>query len=94
MPAPQPHHVELLRAIDAEPELRTIVRRIAELSQAGRLDAFCELVRDDTELNTDTRRFVLRIARNEPFLRDAEEHLGPAEPPVQSPLARAISSVG
>ena len=94
MPAPKPHHVELLRAIDAEPELRTIVRRIAELSHAERLDAFCELVRDDAEMNTDTRRFILRIARNEPFLRDADEHLGPAGPSVQSPLAGAISSVG
>ncbi len=74
--------------------MRAIVRRIAELAHTDRLPALVDLVRADGELDAETRRWILRIAGNEPFLRDAEEHLSPNEPSLQSRLAGAISSVG
>ena len=93
-----PHHIHLLHAIDEEPELRAIVRRLARLRRAGRLSQFLGLVRSDPALNPETRRWILRVARNEPFLAAAEAYYA-AEPaarraPLQSALAGAISSVG
>jgi hypothetical protein len=93
-----PHHIDLLHAIDEEPELRAIVRRLARVHRAGRLADFLELVRSDPGLNLETRKWLLRVARNEPFLAAVDAYYAgqPAArgTQLQSALAGAISSVG
>jgi hypothetical protein len=90
---PPVSHDDLLAALDESPDLQTLVGRIAALSAAGRQD-FVARVREDDELNLETRLWVLRIARNEPFLDRARRHFGRHRASLDSPLAGAISSVG
>ena len=94
---PQTKHQDLLAAVHESPDLRAIVRRLAALDPARR-DQFVALVRADAGLNLETRMWLLRVARNEPFLAAARERLvgdpERARTPLDSPLAGAISSVG
>jgi hypothetical protein len=90
---PPVSHDDLLAALDESPDLQTLVGRIAALSDASR-EEFVARVRDDAGLNLDTRLWVLRIARNEPFLESARRRFGLDPASLDSPLAGAISSVG
>jgi hypothetical protein len=90
---PPVSHQDLLDALDDSPDLRSVVGRIASLSGPARGD-FVARVREDEELNLETRLWVLRIARNEPFLESARRRFGLDPASVHSALAGAISSVG
>ena len=90
---PQTSHHQLLDALEASPDLRALTHRIARLPAEPR-DDFVRLVRADTKLNLETRLWVLRIARNEPFLDAARSRFGAERASLHSPLAGAISSVG
>lgn len=77
--------------------MRAIVARLARLEPARR-DEFVALVRADSGLNLETRMWLLRVARNDPFLESARKHLAgdpeAAQTSLHSSLAGAISSVG
>ena len=90
---PQTPHQDLLDALDESPELRSVVARVATLDSERR-EAFVRLLRSDTGLNLETRLWVLRIARNEPFLASARARFGADRSSLHSPFAGAISSVG
>jgi hypothetical protein len=91
------HELDALDAIDGDPDLRGVVLRLARLADEGRLPSFVRAVETDSELNRDTRNWLLWVAR-EPFLGAAERYAelsrpGQKERGYNRPT-RAISSVG
>jgi hypothetical protein len=60
--------LETLERLDRCAETRAVVVRMARLASHGRLRAFVDVVGADQELDERTRRWVLDLARHEPFL--------------------------
>ena len=67
--------LESLEAINQDESVRQIVLRMAGLARGGRLGGFVMAVREDDELDTETKQTVLELARDETFLLAAEEYL-------------------
>jgi hypothetical protein len=67
--------LESLEAINQDESVREIVLRMAGLARGGRLGGFVTAVREDDELDTETKQTVLELARDETFLLAAEEYL-------------------
>jgi hypothetical protein len=67
--------LESLEAINQDESVRQIVLRMAGLARGGRLGGFVVAVREDDELDTETKQTVLELARDESFLLAAEEYL-------------------
>jgi hypothetical protein len=67
--------LESLEAINQDESVRQIVLRMAGLARGGRLGGFVIAVREDDELDTETKQTVLELARDESFLLAAEEYL-------------------
>jgi len=66
--------LETLEALDRCHEVRAVVLRMARLASHGRLDAFVDAVGADSKLDERTRRWVLDLARHEPFLLATAEY--------------------
>jgi hypothetical protein len=77
MPQPGRHiyDVEMIEAIDRDERTRDVVLRMADLARNDKLDAFVKVVHTDPELDDDTRRWVLLLARSESFLLAASLYL-------------------
>ena len=86
-------HEELLAALDESPDISQLARRVAALEPERRQD-FVGLVRSHARRNLETRLWILRIARNEPFLETVRLRFDADGASLHSPLAGAISSVG
>jgi hypothetical protein len=67
--------LESLEAINQDESVRQIVLRMAGLARGGRLGGFVMAVREDDELDTETKQTVLELARDETFLLAAAEYL-------------------
>ena len=67
--------LESMEAINQDECVRQIVLRMAGLARGGRLGGFVTAVRNDEELDTETKETVLELARDEAFLLAAEEYL-------------------
>jgi hypothetical protein len=67
--------LESLEAINQDESVRQIVLRMAGLARGGRLGGFVTAVREDADLDTETKKTVLELARDETFLLAAEEYL-------------------
>ena len=67
--------LESMEAINQDESVRQIVLRMAGLARGGRLGGFVTAVREDAELDTETKQTVLELARDEGFLLAAEEYL-------------------
>jgi len=74
--------LETLDALDRCADTRAVVLRMARLASRGRLGAFVDVVGADPELDERTRRWVLGLARHEPFLLATAEYAS-----LQSALA-------
>ena len=61
-------------ALDRCHETRAVVLRMARLASRGRLGAFVDVVDADAQLDERTRRWVLDLARQEPFLLATAEY--------------------
>jgi hypothetical protein len=72
---PRLHDLEHLEAINQDEATRQIVLRLAGLARGGRLPGFIATVDHDPELDDETKRDVLELARNESFLLAAEDYL-------------------
>ena len=66
--------LESLEAINQEEDARDIVLRMAGLSRQGRLGSFVDVVWTDVALDPGTKAWVVALARDEAFLRVAEEY--------------------
>lgn len=66
--------LETLEALDRCHETRAVVLRMARLASRGRLGAFVDAVDADSKLDERTRRWVLDLARHEPFLLATAEY--------------------
>ena len=74
--------LETLDALDRCAETRAVDLRMARLASHGRLGAFVDAVGADPELDEQTRRWVLDLARHKPFLLATAEYAS-----LQSALA-------
>jgi hypothetical protein len=67
--------LEALEAISQDAEGRTIVLRMAALSQEGRLGAFLLELADTSDLDELTKGTLSEIARDEAFLLAVDDYL-------------------
>lgn len=67
--------LESMEAINQDECVRQIVLRMAGLARGGRLGGFVAAVRNDDDLDSETKDTVLELARDESFLLAAEEYL-------------------
>lgn len=67
--------LESMEAINQDESVRQIVLRMAGLARDGRLGGFVTAVKDDDELDSETKETVLELAHDESFLLAAEEYL-------------------
>ena len=72
---PRLHDLESLEAINQDEATRQIVLRMAGLARGGRLPGFIAAVDSDGDLDDETKKTVLELARNESFLLVAEDYL-------------------
>ena len=75
MVTPWVQDLESMEAINQDEGVRQIVLRMAGLARGGRLGGFVTAVREDDELDTETKETVLELARDETFLLATEEYL-------------------
>jgi hypothetical protein len=67
--------LEWLEAISQDENARALFLRMAVLSQEGRLEPFLTELRDDDELDDQTKGSVAEIARDEAFLLAVADYL-------------------
>ena len=67
--------LESMEAINQDESVRQIVLRMAGLARGGGLGGFVTAVRNDAELDSETKKTVLELAGDEGFLLAAEEYL-------------------
>ena len=67
--------LESFEAISQDDEARTILLRMAALSQEGRLDSFLIELADTPELDEFTKGTLSEIARDEAFLLVVDDYL-------------------
>ena len=72
---PRLQDLESLEAINQDEATRQIVLRMAGLARGGRLPGFIAAVDSDGDLDDETKKTVLELARNESFLLVAEDYL-------------------
>jgi hypothetical protein len=72
---PRLRDLESLEAINQDEATRQIVLRMAGLARGGRLPGFIAAVDSDGDLDDETKKTVLELARNESFLLVAEDYL-------------------
>jgi hypothetical protein len=72
---PRLQDLEYLEAINQDEATRQIVLRMARLVRVGLLPGFIAAVDHDPELDDQTKRDVLELARSESFLLAAEDYL-------------------
>jgi hypothetical protein len=75
MADPRLQDLEYLEAINQDEPTRQIVLRMASLARGGQLPGFIKAVDHDPELDDQTKREVLELARSESFLLAAEDYL-------------------
>jgi hypothetical protein len=75
MGEPRLQDLEYLEAINQDEATRQIVLRMAGLVRGGLLPGFIAAVDHDPELDDQTKRDVLELARSESFLLAAEDYL-------------------
>jgi hypothetical protein len=75
MGEPRLQDLEYLEAINQDEATRQIVLRMARLVRVGLLPGFIAAVDHDPELDDQTKRDVLELARSESFLLAAEDYL-------------------
>jgi hypothetical protein len=64
-----------VEALDYDTRMRDLVLRMAGLVHTGRLESFRRVVRDDPQLDEETRSWVLALAESESFLLAAALYL-------------------
>jgi hypothetical protein len=67
--------IEWLEGISRDPDARELFLRMAALSQEGRLQPFLDELRQDSELDEQTKISVAELARDEAFLLTVADYL-------------------
>jgi hypothetical protein len=67
--------IESLEAISQDDATRTLFLRMAHLSQNGRLQPFLRELRDDRELDDETKDNLAELAQDETFLHTVEDYV-------------------
>ncbi len=75
MPGRFHYDATMVEAIDQDVRTRDLVLRMADLARCERLAPFLEIVRADSELDEETRTWVLTLAQSENFLLAAALYL-------------------
>ncbi len=75
MPGHFHYDATMVEAISQDSRTRDLVLRMADLARSGRLTPFLEIVRADSELDEETRAWVLTLADSENFLLAAALYL-------------------
>jgi hypothetical protein len=75
MPGRFNYDATMVEAIGQDARTRDLVLRMADLARCGRLVPFLEIVRADSELDEETRAWVLTLADSENFLLAAALYL-------------------
>ena len=75
MPGHFHYDATMVEAIGQDARTRDLVLRMADLARCGRLVPFLEIVRADSELDEETRAWVLTLADSENFLLAAALYL-------------------
>jgi hypothetical protein len=75
MPSRYFYDAATVEALDQDTLMRDLVLRMAGLVRTGRLEPFIRLVSEDSELDEETREWVLALAESESFLLAAALYL-------------------
>jgi len=67
--------LESLEAISQDDETRRLFLRMAQLSQHGRLQPFLRELRDDGELDPETKAMLAELAQDTSFLHAVEDYV-------------------
>jgi hypothetical protein len=75
MPSRYFYDAATAETLDQDTLMRDLVLRMAGLVRTGRLEPFIRLVSEDSELDEETREWVLALAESESFLLAAAVYL-------------------
>ena len=67
--------IESLEAIAGDEDTRRLFLRMAQMSQAGRLEPFLDRLAYDSELDDETKDTFSELARDASFLLAVEEYV-------------------
>ena len=67
--------IESLEAISQDADTRKLFLRMAQLSQNGRLQPFLRELRDDRELDDETKVTLAELASDKSFLHAVEDYV-------------------
>ena len=67
--------IESLEAISRDDATRTLILRLARLSQDGRLKPFLRELADDGELDAETKGSLAELAQDASFLHAVDEYV-------------------
>lgn len=67
--------IESLEAISQDEDTRNLFLRMAHLSQNGRIQPFLRELKDDRDLDDDTKETLAELASDESFLHAVEDYV-------------------
>ena len=67
--------IESLEAISQDDDTRRLFLRMAQMSQAGRLQPFLRELEDDRDLDDETKDTLAELAKDETFLHAVEDYV-------------------
>ena len=67
--------LESLEAISQDDDTRQLFLRMAEMSQAGKLNGFIAELADDTEVDEETKGTLAELAQDATFLLAVEDYV-------------------
>ena len=67
--------IESLEAISQDDDTRKLFLRMAQMSQSGRLQPFLRELRDDHELDAETKDTLAELAQDASFLHAVEDYV-------------------